>query len=612
MVTDQNQPIVSKKPQPLHFVIFRKTGVGIFSKTFLAAKEKGDIQETLFSGLLSGIMTFADEMIGGQINTLKIENKYVILEGTDSDIVFCLVATSNNEAIRELLSDIETRFQLRFGELSKLGFEFKKEALKSFDQELDRMVERWEKDIAKLLFVKGIPLCNTEKRIDQSLAFELSLAFSLAQKNRKLVKKSMFRKVEEIPKQLIRFAIPYNIIPINESDFIITSNYFNVESDIYTANSSQVEKLLNKIESESNIISLLKTTIFQTNLPQQMRKLEVGSLKLREEFKLFIDSITSIPLWNSIKLPLKNETDLKKHIIESINSVFQSNEKSRLLVVELKNLLLNRFKRYEQDSRQELLELEGKYRKEREKLVVEVDSKVEEIFRKQKVKKQRFQQEEDIELRNEKLAALDYEIDPQIEAQESRLQKLDQMTKGHINSIQSHLEDGRLLLRNLEMWNEDVVKTLTNLDKNIKSSFIPPKQVLSIPHIQEQNDSEAIIKDGTIHFWIPFYLVTFSSNGDKRDYLITPGYEMKKSEDDKFLFWEELRSEIHSVWDNISNDPGILRKLENKNLLNSEDARGLILDGLRLLNKEGFLDKKEFEYLTDSCRIAFQDIAYTG
>jgi len=133
---------------PLHFIVFRRTGVSIYSKSFAPGENGKEIQETLFSGLLSGLMAFADETIGGQIRTLQLEDKRVILEGTNSDTVFCLVATRDDTDIQRLLSDIKIRFRLRFGEFDHIGFEFDVQMLDSFGKELDRIVERWKREVA--------------------------------------------------------------------------------------------------------------------------------------------------------------------------------------------------------------------------------------------------------------------------------------------------------------------------------------------------------------------------------------------------------------------------------------------------------------------------------
>lgn len=595
------QEIVSG-PKALYFVIFRRTGVGIFSRTLSGNGEK-EIQETLFSGLLSGIMTFADEMIGGPISVLKIEDKDVILEGeTDSDIVFCLVATRDDPAVRRLLQDIRTRFQLRFGALSQLGFEFEEQLIASFGIELDRMVESWERDVAQSVSIRGLSFCLFEHQKWHELSCELSLAFALASKKRRTIKEGLLKRKKESITRFVRLLLPCYLVPIEGLGFAIASPFFAGTTDLRMINPEPLVEFYTKTQEEKDAIALLKEAVFQVILPRDSLGAKTANFALRAEFKTALKGLRLIPGWNSLKLPTQNEKSFVEEVSNNLTSAFQSQSKMRSLVEESRNLILNRFQRYEKEVKKEIFRLEDKFRKEGETISKEIDEKVVLILKKQKEKRAGYTR-----YQKDKFADLDRETDKMIEAEERRLTKHDQMRENIIGTSQTQIEDARRLLRNLDAWSEQTIKTTLELDDEIKSSLIPPKQLIDIfqTNIPGEINENAI--EGAIRLFIPFYVIAYSTTGDAREEVISPGKTSKDSNDFGFVPWDAMYQAACSAWDQISTNIDFVRNLDSFNIIRAPDARSLIVDGLRKLKDDWkLIDEKSYERLIVNCKQSFK------
>ncbi|MHA2499188.1 MAG: hypothetical protein ACXAEL_06450 [Candidatus Hodarchaeales archaeon] len=589
-------------PKALYFVIFRRTGIGIFSRTLSGNGEK-EIQETLFSGLLSGIMTFADEMIGGAISVLKIEDKDVILEGeTDSDIVFCLVATRDDPAVRRLMPDIRTRFQLRFGALSQLGFEFEEQALASFGLELDRMVENWEKDVAQSVLIRGLSFCFFEHQQWHELSCELSLAFALASKKRRTIKGGLLKRKKESIARFVRLLLPCYLVPIEGLGFAIASPFFLGASDLRMMSPEPLVDFYTKAKEEKDAIALLKEAVFQVVLPKDSLGAKTANFAFRAEFKAALKGLRLIPGWNSLKLPIKNKKSFVEEVSSNLASAFQFQSKIRSLLEESRNLILTRFQRYEEQVKKEIFQLEEKFRKEREEVSKEVDEKVVVILKKQKEKRAGYTRYE-----KDKFADLDWETDKMIEAEERRLAKHDQKRENRIGTSQTQIKDARRLLRNLDARSEQTIKATLELDDEIKSSLIPPKQLIDI---FQENIPGAINEsalEGAIRIFIPFYVIAYSATGDTREEVISPGRGSKDSSNFGFEPWEAMHQAACSAWDQISTNIEFVRKLDSFNIIRAPDARSLIVDGLRKLKDDWkMIDEKSYERLIVNCKQLFK------
>ncbi|MFW9914244.1 MAG: hypothetical protein ACFFGZ_01430 [Candidatus Thorarchaeota archaeon] len=589
-------------PKALYFVVFRRTGVGIFSRT-LSGNGEREIQETLFSGLLSGIMTFADEMIGGPISVLKIEDKDVILEGeTDSDIVFCLVASRDDPAVRRLMQDIRTRFQLRFGALSQLGFEFEEKSLESFGLELDRMVENWQRDVSQSVLIRGLSFCLFEHEKWHELSCELSLAFALASKKRRTIKGGLLKRKKESMTRFVRLLLPCYLVPIEGLGFAIASPFFASETDLRMMNPKPLEEFYKRAKEENDAIALLKEAVFQVVLPKDSLGVKTANFALRADFKAALKGLRLIPGWNSLKLPTQNEKNFVEDVSSKLASAFQSQSKMRSFLEESRNLILTRFQRYEEELKKEIFQLEDKFRKEREKLSKEIDEKVALILEKQKEKRVGYMRNQ-----KDKLADLDRETDKMIEAEERRLTKHDQMRENIVGTSQSQIEDARRLLRNLDAWSEQTIKITLELDDEIKSSLIPPKQLIDIfqTNIPGEINEDAI--EGALRIYIPFYVIAYSAAGNTREEVIGPGKASKDSDDFGFALWDAMQQAACSAWDQVSTNIEFVRNLDSFNIIRFPDARSLIVDGLRKLKDDWkFIDEKSYERLMVNCKQLFK------
>ncbi|MFQ5978261.1 MAG: hypothetical protein ACE5OZ_09045 [Candidatus Heimdallarchaeota archaeon] len=597
------------EPKALYFVIFRRTGVGIFSRTLSRDKNGREIQETLFSGLLSGIMTFADEMIGGQISSFKIEEKYVILEGSDTDIVFCLVATRDDPNVRQLLFDIEARFQLRFGELSQLGFEFEEQALESFGLELDRMVESWEKEISKSIMVRGLSFSLFKIHECQNLPCEIALAFSFAWNRRKTVKSGLFKKKPESLKRFVRLFFPCYLVPIEGLGFAIASPFFSDQSDLRKVDLSSLKKLHKDIQERKNTISLLKEAVFQVVLPKDNLGAKTADFSFRADFKTGLGALMLIPSWNTVQLPVRDEGRFIQEISNVLTSAFQIHAEARTLVENTWTKINNRFQGFEKELKQEIIQLEEKFRKEREEISLEIDAKVAKLLKKHKDKRAEYtrkQRESESHISNSYLTSLDWETDQKIEVEENRLIKHDQKRSNALEALEMQIEDVRRLFRNLKAWCEQANKMTIELDKNLETSLIPPKHLMDI---FQANVADEILDDrieGAIRIFFPFYAITYVSNGEKREEIIGPGKISIEGNRHKFIPWNAMSQAASSAWDQVSRDIKLVRNLDNINLLKNPETRSLILDGLRKLRKKTkIMEEKVYKGLVEGCRVAF-------
>ncbi|MFX0117033.1 MAG: hypothetical protein ACFFB3_20975 [Candidatus Hodarchaeota archaeon] len=597
-------------PRVLYFVIFRRTGVGILSRTFSSGKNGKEIQETLFSGLLSGIMTFADEMIGGQISSFKIEDKYIILEGTSSDIVFCLVTTRDDPLVRQLLFDIEKHFQLRFGELSQLGFEFEERVLESFGLELDKMVEIWEKEVTQSALIRGLAFFFFENQKHQNLACETSLAFLIAWMRRRSVKTGLFKKKQECMVRIVRLLLPCYLVPIEGLGFAIASPFFFDQSDLRIVDFNSLERLYKEIDDKKDTVSLLKEAAFQVVLPRVRIETKVADFSFRMDFKSAIGALMPIPSWNSTKLPVREERDFAENIATSLKNALQIHSRVRSLLKDSQTRISNRFKEYEKEMKNEILQLEEKFRREREKLSKEVDAKVASLLKEQKQKSAeyiRHQRELGDQITKKRLSALEREIDQLIETEEGRLIKHDQNRKNVIETLEAQLEDARRLLRNLDSWSEQATKMTNELDKDIEASLIPPKQLMDI---FRENTADETRKDkigGIIQIFIPFYVATYSTNGKTREEVIAPGRPSKEGNRLRYAPWQGIYEQICSAWEQVSRDIELVRNLDKTNIIRDPDARNIILDGFRRLKDDvKLIDEKTYENLVKGCRWTFQ------
>jgi hypothetical protein len=589
-------------PKALYFVIFRRTGIGIFSRT-LSGNGEREIQETLFSGLLSGIMTFADEMIGGPISVLKIEDKEVILEAdADSDIVFCLVASRDDPAVRRLLQDIRTRFQLRFGALSQLGFEFEEQALASFGLELDLMVENWEKDVSQSVLVRGLSFCLFKHQQKYELSYELSLAFALASKKRQNIKGGLLKRKKESITRFVRLLLPCYLVPIEGLGFAIASPFFAGVTDLRMINPEPLVEFHTKAKEGKDAIALLKEAVFQVVLPKDPLGSKTANFALRAEFKAALKGLQLIPGWNSLKLPVQNTKSFVEEVSTNLTSAFQSQSKIRSLVEESRNLIQTQFQKYEEQAKKEIFQLEDKFRKEREELSKEIDEKVVLILKKQKEKRAGYTRYE-----KNRLADLDWETDKMIEAEERRLSKHDQMRENIVGTSQTQIEDARRLLRNLDAWSEQTIKTTLELDDEIKSSLIPPKQLVDILHTNIPGKINASNTGGAIRIFIPFYVTAYSANGATREEVISPGKASKDSDSFGFVPWAAMNHAARLAWDQISTNIEFVRNLDSFDIIKAPDACSLIVDGLRKLKDDWkLIDEKSYERLVVNCRQLFK------
>lgn len=597
------------EPKALYFVIFRRTGVGIFSRTFSRDKNEREIQETLFSGLLSGIMSFTNEMIGEQISSFKMKEKHVILEGSDTDIVFCLVATRDDPNVRRLLFDIEARFQLRFGKLSQLGFEFEEKALESFGSELDRMVESWEKEIAKSVLVRGLSFGLFEVHECQNLPCEIALAFILAWNRRRTVKSGLFKKKKESLKRFVRLLFPCYLVPIEGLGFIIASPFFSDQSDLRKVDLTSLKKLHKDTQERKDTISLLKEAVFQVVLPKDNLGAKTADFSFRTDFKTALGALMLIPSWNTVRLPVRDERGFIQEISNCLTSAFQIHAEARILVENTLIKITDRFQEYEKELKQEIILLEKKFRKEKGKLSNEIDAKVAGLLKKHKDKRAEYtrkQRESESHISNSHIAALDWETDQMIEVEENRLIKHDQKRINALEALEMQIEDVRRLLRNLKVWSEQANKMTTELDKNLETSLIPPKHLMDI---FQENVANEIMEDkieGAIRIFFPFYAITYVSNGEKREEIIGPGTISIESNRHKFAPWNAMSQAARSAWDQVSRDIELVRNLDTINLLKNPDARSLILDGLRKLRKNTkIMEEKVYKGLVEGCRVAF-------
>jgi len=200
-----------------------------------------------------------------------------------------------------------------------------------------------------------------------------------------------------------------------------------------------------------------------------------------------------------------------------------------------------------------------------------------------------------------------------IAAEEDRLLQHVRKRKNLTRSYQSLIEDARLLLRNQEAWSEQTTEVAFSLDNELKESLIPPKRLMEVLQGYKQDEFEKSQINGAFRLFIPFYLATFSIEGQTREEIISPGQVTKGASSLTFRSWEAIGLAVRHGWDKVSKDLQFLRNLEKSNLIKNRHARSLILDGLRSLkDKDNIIDKKTYENLVEGVRLAFQSVIYEG
>jgi hypothetical protein len=257
------------------FYVLLKTGESLFHRVY----GKNDVDESLFSGFLGAVYSFAREIGHGDIQTMEMGDAKVICEVSGKLIFVVEVEKDDDEQeIKNFLNSASKTFVERFREELK-EWRGNVTVFRPFEKNLDQIAENY--NVKRLPGkVKLAPFLREDNSESSACPFDVELAsvFSLLEDVRNRGGGILWKKPEEELTGVIRVLWPFWILPYKDGDRVVFV-------DAMSASLLQIKiKRSQAMENAKSLLEIRDADDFATAFENLLLESKNGKV---EEFSLY-------------------------------------------------------------------------------------------------------------------------------------------------------------------------------------------------------------------------------------------------------------------------------------------------------------------------------------